>query len=68
MILAETLAWCKVKGEIKFPLHVGKKIYNLGLLQPELLLFKKKNVFTMKTKYANGNNQVKFISILVEFF
>lgn len=43
--IAETLAWCKVKGEIKFPLHVAKKIYSLSLLQPELLLFQKKKKF-----------------------
>lgn len=42
MIIAKTLAWYEVKGEIKFPLHVGKKIYSLALLQPELLLFQKK--------------------------
>lgn len=42
MIIAETLAWCEVKGEIKFSLHVRKKIYSLALLQPELLLFQKR--------------------------
>lgn len=45
MIIAKTLAWCEVKGEIKFPLHAGKKMYSLALLQPELLLFQKKKKF-----------------------